>query len=511
RQTPLAGILKNDARIVRYKEGDIVIRKGDYGNTAFLVISGMLRVVVSPDLPEELLGRMAVSRRQGFIEAFSRFINKSKYAEVRDTRTYAQRRARKDIVLREKEAGREGAHINLPNVFETLAGYNTLVLEKHAIIGEIGALTRAARTATVVAQADSTLLEIRWQGLRDISKYAENWRRVIEKRYRENTPKTVLQACPIFAGLDEATLRNIAANVLFESFGNVESQATVPHLADGADQEPVISAEGDYADGVLIIGSGFARVSVALGNGRRTLTTLKTGNYYGLDELYETWRSGDRVPLETTLSALGFVDAIRVPTHVLEAYVFPNMQAPKKRLSDASAKPLADDPLTEWAVAEHFINGTKAMLVDLDRCVRCDDCVTACAATHGGNPRFVRHGKTFDHWMVANACMHCVDAVCLIGCPTGAIHRTLEGGMVVINDGTCIGCGVCANSCPYHNIRMVEIRDLKGRPVLDPEQHTPILKATKCDLCSGLPAGPACARACPHGALQRVDFNEIRH
>jgi len=108
--------------------------------------------------------------------------------------------------------------------------------------------------------------------------------------------------------------------------------------------------------------------------------------------------------------------------------------------------------------------------------------------------------------MVANACMHCSDPVCMIGCPTGAIHRTQAGGSVVINDDSCIGCGTCANSCPYNNIRLVEIRDLSGAPVQDEATGQPIRKATKCDLCAGIPGGPACERACPHGALQRVDF-----
>ena len=71
--------------------------------------------------------------------------------------------------------------------------------------------------------------------------------------------------------------------------------------------------------------------------------------------------------------------------------------------------------------------------------------------------------------MVANACMHCADPVCMIGCPTGAIHRSELGGMVVINDDTCIGCATCANSCPYNNIRMVEIGDLDGTPLMDPD------------------------------------------
>ena len=104
--------------------------------------------------------------------------------------------------------------------------------------------------------------------------------------------------------------------------------------------------------------------------------------------------------------------------------------------------------------------------------------------------------------------MHCVDPVCMIGCPTGAIHRNVEQGVVVINDDTCIGCGTCANSCPYDNIRLVEIRNLRGQPVLDPQTQMPILKATKCDLCYTQLGGPACVRACPHDALQRVDFRE---
>jgi len=109
--------------------------------------------------------------------------------------------------------------------------------------------------------------------------------------------------------------------------------------------------------------------------------------------------------------------------------------------------------------------------------------------------------------MVANACMHCVDPVCLIGCPTGAIHRT-QDGLVTIDDVTCIGCATCANSCPYDNIRMVEIRDQNGDFIVDQETQAPIVKATKCDLCLQQPGGPACQRACPHDALKRIDLRD---
>jgi Fe-S-cluster-containing dehydrogenase component len=108
--------------------------------------------------------------------------------------------------------------------------------------------------------------------------------------------------------------------------------------------------------------------------------------------------------------------------------------------------------------------------------------------------------------MIANACMHCLDPVCMIGCPTGAISRDAESGSVTINDQSCIGCSTCANSCPYTNIQMVNVNDRRGLPIVDSKTGAPIQKATKCDLCAGLNHGPACQSACPHDALVRIDL-----
>jgi Fe-S-cluster-containing dehydrogenase component len=176
---------------------------------------------------------------------------------------------------------------------------------------------------------------------------------------------------------------------------------------------------------------------------------------------------------------------------------------PQSAISDA-------DPRRLDFLADHrFLNGTHTMLINLDRCTRCDDCVRACAATHDNNPRFVRQGPKHDNLMVANACMHCVDPVCMIGCPTGAIARDADTGTVRINDSTCVGCGTCANSCPYEAIRMVEIRESGGAFLVDEATQQPILKATKCDFCAGQLTGPACQNACPHDALVRLDMSDL--
>ena len=216
------------------------------------------------------------------------------------------------------------------------------------------------------------------------------------------------------------------------------------------------------------------------------------------------------VPLETSLTAVGYVDVLRVPTSILEKSVFPKLAAPAKRFLDAAERPLAHDGLLEWLVSERFINGTQTMLIDLDRCTRCDDCVRACAATHEGNPRFIRQGQTFDHWMVANACMHCADPVCMIGCPTGAIHRSDAKAAPSSSTTTPASAAHVCELVPVRKHRHGQHPRRAGKVRCAIQQdREPILKATKCDLCSEQLGGPACVRACPHDALRRVDFRDF--
>ena len=46
--------------------------------------------------------------------------------------------------------------------------------------------------------------------------------------------------------------------------------------------------------------------------------------------------------------------------------------------------------MLEFLVENRLINGTAMMIIDTDRCTRCDDCVRACASGHDNNPRFMR-------------------------------------------------------------------------------------------------------------------------
>jgi len=523
RRVPLKQILKNDCRILRFSRGELVVREGDYGTSAFLVLNRSVKVVISPNLPAEILGRRTHERKNWW-EALSQLWQNPKDSEVRRKAQLAgDRRVG-------AKAGKDGKQVRifLQDVPNILDEHRSATLVAGDIFGEIAALSRMPRTSTVFAEFDGTeLLEIRWQGIRDLMRFDNALREHIERIYRERTLATHLREMPIFHHLNDEQLQKVIDQTQFATYGDYEWSGDYKRMAQSGalspEKEPVVAQEGDYPNGVVLVRAGFARLSQKYGNGHRTVNYLGAGRDYGLREIAHNWRNKDRtVTLQHTLRVIGYTHLLIVPTIVMEQVVLPSVPANEippdfhpdelaghgqgMPQSDAGAKMGAE--LMEFLTENRYFNGTATMVIEMDRCTRCDDCVRACAATHENNPRFLRHGPMSGNVMVANACMHCADPVCMIGCPTGAIHRTNIGGEVVINQATCIGCNACANNCPYEAIRMVEIRDESGAFMVDQDLR-PILKATKCDLCAEQTTGPACERACPHGALRRVNMNDL--
>jgi Fe-S-cluster-containing dehydrogenase component/CRP-like cAMP-binding protein len=500
----LENILLKDTRIRRLDPGELLVRQGDYGESAFLVLSGSLNSIL--DIEEESLGRSHITKKS-WSQLISQLWQSASMPEVRDTAGYS---LTQDLAY---ASGQRSIFLqDMPGIINK---HKNSELESGAIFGYISAMARSPRSASVVANNRAEILEIKWQALRDLMRYSQPFRQHLESAYRDKSLQLHLRNLPIFSGLDDTVIADIARAASFETYGlnnwNVASrqQEKLP--------EEAIVKQGDYFEGLILIRSGFARVTESLYAGEKTLDYQCRGDVFGLNELFQ---SNDDTPssYQQSLYSIGYSDVIRIPLGLLKDKVLPLLSEAtinKVRQSNPSNNSKLSNSkfetnssqITELFVDNLFVNGTKTMLINLDRCTECDDCVTACANAHNGNPRFIRHGPKAGKFMVANACMHCTDPVCMVGCPTGAIHRNAEGGQVVINDQACIGCSTCATSCPYDNIRMVNIISSDGQPVLD-ETHRPIAKATKCDYCIDQQVAPACEYACPNDALRRIDISE---
>jgi Fe-S-cluster-containing hydrogenase component 2 len=157
-----------------------------------------------------------------------------------------------------------------------------------------------------------------------------------------------------------------------------------------------------------------------------------------------------------------------------------------------------------------LMNAQSLLVLDLERCTRCDECTKACADAHDGVTRLIREGLRFDKYLVTTSCRSCLDPYCMVGCPVGSIRRR-RSREIIIED-WCIGCGKCAENCPYGNINMHPFPTGEKAPdPSDPTRMVPVVrqKATTCDLCSGLDGQPSCVYACPHDAAFRMPGQEL--
>jgi formate dehydrogenase gamma subunit len=136
-----------------------------------------------------------------------------------------------------------------------------------------------------------------------------------------------------------------------------------------------------------------------------------------------------------------------------------------------------------------------AMGIDLDRCVGCQACVSACKEQWDSGPGAARDWvHTFEAGtrekedlavtFYPGLCMQCEDHPCTADCPSGATYVDPKTGVVMVDADVCVGCGNCISNCPY-----------------GARHHDPVNKVVeKCNLCAPFVARgeePACVRTCP--------------
>ncbi|QLQ17957.1 MAG: 4Fe-4S dicluster domain-containing protein [Exiguobacterium profundum] len=139
-------------------------------------------------------------------------------------------------------------------------------------------------------------------------------------------------------------------------------------------------------------------------------------------------------------------------------------------------------------------------------CIGCRACEIACKDKNGlsGNPRFRRvqyvEGGTYPEvfaFKINMSCNHCAEPACLPTCPTGAIFKRKDNGVVDIDSTLCIGCRKCEAACPF------------GAPQFNVELNI----VQKCNMCiDELEVGrkPYCVSACMMRVLDIGPIDQLR-
>jgi Fe-S-cluster-containing hydrogenase component 2 len=430
-------------------------------------------------------------------------------------------------------------------------------------------LTGQRQHATARAQSPTLVLMVSEQVMHRLMEIQPAVQHYFEQSSNIRSLETIMKRIALFQGMADADIRWIVQQTQIQRYERGERL-----FSEEGDGQPV-------RETLHILLEGFVKVArrTVAGTGRdktdeRIIAYRQHGDYFagGLDMLGDcrsvtvtaiTHTRVAKIPRQAMIAifnrypevARRFNERLRqyredvsaAHTGVFEAVSLPGMIRGNRYnpLSDAEAR-IGLHSLVD----EGVIEGTDVLVIDLDRCVHCGECEEACARRHGYS-RMNRKGMVVGNLTIATACRQCQDPVCML-CSRAGIARMPSGEVYITEN--CIGCGICAERCPYDNISIVTLSDKKSGPArsegegnltwqkfsaffkngmgkefgsYSPDKWLPIAQksslarpldmqqpldayggmlkklAIKCDLCAGYD-NQACVQACPTGAAFRT-------
>jgi Fe-S-cluster-containing hydrogenase component 2/CRP-like cAMP-binding protein len=457
----------------KFRAGDVLARQGDPGNTAFVIKSGKLKIRMFAPAPGGRVPRNAEP-------------------------------------IKEVE-----------------------VTPEKMMVGEMACLSGQARSGDIVATEDGEAWELRRNVLDRLMRLPDQHAR-IEKMYQNRALELIPSASDIFKGLPPDESRKLTEYLL-------DNAITFVRVPPGR----TIMAQGEIASNFFIVRMGYVRVKISV-DGREAYRVVSRGpgaplgeiGLLGLtyEDLAQTEEETDRklqrllanagdditqaLPpgrYSATVTAIDYVEMARMNRADFLRMVqkFPLI---RQRLIRQTFSRLREDNnpnvLVEEFSAQGLYEARSVLVLDLDRCTRCDECTRGCVKSHGththGVPlaRLMRDGMRFGQYLVATSCRSCETPHCMTGCPVDAIHRGRH--MQIVIEDHCIGCGLCEKNCPYGSITI--------QPNFKSVHHAgekPRNKAVNCDLCDShderSTPNPMCVASCPHDAAFRFTGPELLH
>jgi CRP-like cAMP-binding protein/Fe-S-cluster-containing hydrogenase component 2 len=388
-----------------------------------------------------------------------------------------------------------------------------LVMGPGSFHGELSVLGNHEESYTLTAIRASIVLELTKATVYRLKKESTPFRNTMDELYRRRALWTYARQSPLLAAVPERA---------------VESLLKQSHLQSLRAGE-ILYREGDRPGNLYIARSGFLKVARKVGESELVLQYFREGDVFGAASvLFEQ-------PQSATVSANTRSEVIAIPGAAVQELLNNNPNLRRELVKQArrneeliqqqSSRHPVQPALTstmgltttmtfgmEGLLEQGIIQGHELLVINTAICTNCNNCVDACERRHG-HSRLERRGLQMGNLLFPTACRHCEDPVCLL-CSVNGIVRAPDGEITIVND-NCIGCGACAERCPYGNIQMHE-RNPKGGNIFSRFSLLDLLKgkqedeqgpqrlAVKCNLCAGY-EDYACVRGCPVGAAMRVN------
>lgn len=369
-------------------------------------------------------------------------------------------------------------------------------LGKGEFFGEMGLLSGRRRSGSATASEDCILVETS----------------------RRSMLKLLYSASGVQRKLDEVSLKRVVRSCL----DTMLPESELDYLVHDAQSRRYavgdeLFHEGDKADGLYMIRRGSVTVSRQVAGKEVVLAYISAGNYVGEMALVSNMPRSATVRAASPTEVI-MLEALRV-TEVLSRNTSMRRKVDSRYLehvrSDEYSLSSESSGLINFLMGQGVGEATDVLLIDYARCIRCNNCETACADVHDGTSRLDREaGATYAQIHVPTSCRHCEHPHCMKDCPPDAIHRSVNGEVFISDN--CIGCGHCQDNCPYGVIQMAVKQDYQKRTIWQiilgtspaKASQSPsgelLKKAVKCDMCKDILGGPVCVRACPTGAALRV-------
>ncbi|MGZ6366440.1 MAG: FAD-dependent oxidoreductase [Ktedonobacteraceae bacterium] len=460
-----------------------------------------------------------------------------------------------DISIREGDYGRdlfliiEGRLALFADEMEDTT-FPVAVLNHGEHVGEDGMLTALPYKVTARAQVPTIVLQVPEQVMQRLMELVPDVQHYFDQVNNARSLKSILKRMSLFQGVSDADIHSLirqtpikqydrdeplfaendqgerpsreTLHIILEGFVKVARHTSVGTGHHKSDEVIIAYRQGgDYfAGGLDLLGDGRA-VSVKAINRVRVAEVprqVMLALFQHYTEVNHRFAVRLREYVETSVSTQGYA----LTNSPLSAYSSTNM------LPDGAVR----DGLHSL-VSDGVVEGTEVLVIDLDKCIHCSECEEACERRHGQS-RMNRKGMVVGNISIATACRQCQDPVCML-CSRAGIARHPNGEVYITE--SCIGCGICAERCPYGAISIVNIEEDKqisrsswqrfssfftnlgmkdagtspyvaSGPLdtyqpLDAFDEIRKKVAIKCDLCAGY-KDQACVEACPVGAAVRI-------